>query len=126
EVRPEIELARTQGFRVTRTLNPVADDSVREQVEQMRDQKATWTPVEDKPAPGDMVRVQLATADETGQFPEPKEYPLVLGSGQAIAGVEELIMELEPGHNAERAVRWPEDFPDEAQRGKTKPVRIQL
>ena len=126
EVRPEIALANTQGFRVTRTQQPVADDSVREQVEQMREQKAQWSPVEDKPAPGDMVRVRLSTAEENGEFPEPREFPLVLGSGQAIAGVEELIMELKPGEHAERSVRWPDDFPDEAQRGKNKPVRVEL
>jgi trigger factor len=126
EVRPEIDLARTQGFRVTRAQQTITDEHVREQIEQMRDKKAAWTPVDDKPAPGDMVRVQLSTADESGEFPEPREYPLVLGSGQAIAGVEELIMELTAGESAERAVRWPEDFPDEAQRGKTKPVRVQL
>ena len=126
EVRPTIDLARVQGFRVTRTKAPVTDDTVREQVEQMRDQKATWSPVEDKPMPGDMVRVQLSTAEESGDFPEPREYPLVLGSGQAIPGVEELIMELKPGESAERAVRWPDDFPDEAQRGKSKPVRVAL
>jgi trigger factor len=126
EVRPTIELARTQGFRVTRNPAAVTDDSVREQIEQIRDQKASWAPVEDQPAPGDMVRVELSTADESGEFPEPREYPLVLGQAQAIPGVEELIMELTPGAKAERSVRWPDDFPDEAQRGKTKPVRIQL
>jgi len=126
EVRPEIELARTQGFRVTRTQQPIAEDSVREQIEQMRDQKATWVPVEEKPAPGDMVRVRLSTAEESGEFPEPREYPLVLGSGQAIPGVEELIMELTAGQTVERSVRWPDDFPDESQRGKNKPVRIEL
>jgi trigger factor len=126
EIRPQLELARTQGFRVTRTQNPVSDESVREQVEQMREQKATWTPTESKPSPGDMVRVQLATSEESGEFPEAREYPLVLGSGQAIPGVEELIMELKPGETAERPVRWPDDFPDDAQRGKTKTVRVTL
>lgn len=126
EVRPQIELARTQGFRVTRAQTVVSDESVREQIEQMRDQRATWTPVEEKPAPGDMVRVQLSTADDSGEFPEPREYPLVLGGGQAIAGVEELIMEMHAGEDLERPVRWPDDFPDEAQRGKTKPVRVHL
>lgn len=126
EIRPQLELARTQGFRVTRTQNPVSDESVREQVEQMREQKATWTPTENKPSPGDMVRVQLATSDESGEFPEAREYPLVLGSAQAIPGVEELIMELKPGESAERPVRWPDDFPDETQRGKTKTVRVAL
>jgi trigger factor len=126
EVRPEIALARTQGFRVSRTQASVTDENVRDQIEQIREQRASWTPVEDKPAPGDMVRVTLNTADESGAFPEPREYPLVLGSGQAIPGVEELIMELKPGESAERPVRWPDDFPDESQRGKTKLVRINL
>ena len=45
----------------------------------------------------------------------------MLGGGQAIPGVEELVMELTPGGSAEKPVRWPEDFPDEAQRGKDQP-----
>ncbi len=126
EIRPEVALARTQGFRVTRTKANVNDDAVREQIEQLREQKATWSPVEGRPAPGDMVRVELSTADENGEFPEPREYPLVLGAGQAIAGVEELIMQITTGETVEKPVRWPEDFPDEAQRGKTKPVRLHV
>ncbi len=70
----------------------------------MREQRATWTPVEDRPAPGDMVTVVLATADETGAMPEGKQYPLVLGAGQAIPGIEELIMEAQPGADG-RATR---------------------
>ena len=35
-------------------------------------------------------------------------------------------MELKPGETTERPVRWPDDFPDEAQRGKTKTVRVTL
>ena len=124
EVRPEIALQRIQGFRVQRTERHVTDEQVREQVDQVRDQRATWTPVEDKPAPGDMVTVVLATADETGAMPEGKQYPLVLGAGQAIPGIEELIMEAQPGQTVERPVKWPEDFPDEAQRSKTKTVRV--
>lgn len=126
EIRPEVALARTQGFRVTKTQNAVTDEAVREQIEQIREQKATWSPVAGKASPGDMVRIELSTADENGEFPEPREYPLVLGAGQAIAGVEELVMELSAGESLEKAVRWPDDFPDEAQRGRTKPVRLHL
>jgi trigger factor len=126
EVRPEVALARTQGFRVSRTRPEITDESVRDQIEQIREQKATWSPIEERPSPGDMVRVELSTADEDGSFPEPREYPLVLGAGQAIAGVEELVMQLKSGETLEKTVRWPDDFPDEAQRGKTKPVRLHL
>ena len=124
ELRPTIELARTSGFRVTRKNPVVTDDHVREQIEQIRDQRAAWAPVDDKPLPGDLVNVQISTGD-TAEGAE-RSYPLVLGTGQAIPGIEELIMEARPGETIERPVRWPEDFPDEAQRGQTKTVRVTL
>ena len=126
EVRPEIKLARTSGFRVTRALPTISDDQVTEQIENLREQRATWTPIEERPMPQDMATVELATADESGAIPEGKEYRLVLGTGQAIPGIEEVIMEAKPGETVERPVRWPDDFPDEEQRGKTKMVRVTL
>jgi trigger factor len=126
ELRPTIELARTSGFRVTRKKVSVSEDAVAEQLEHIRDQRAAWVPVEDKPMPGDMVNVQMSTGDKPGTPGEEKAYPLVLGAGQAIPGIEELIMEATPGQTVQRPVRWPDDFPDEAQRGQTKTVRITL
>ncbi|MDQ6828507.1 MAG: trigger factor [Gemmatimonadota bacterium] len=123
EVHPELKLERTTGFRVTRTPRVVNDDSVREQIDQLRDQRAAWSPVTDKPMPGDMVTVNLATADESGAMSDGKEYRVVLGEGQAIPAIEEVIMETAPGETTERKVKWPDDFPDESQRGKTKMVR---
>jgi trigger factor len=99
---------------------------VAEQLEQLREQRASWAPVEERPAPGDMVTVLLATADENGAIPEGKEYRLTIGGGQAIPGIEELIMEATPGHTVERPVKWPDDFPDEAQRAQTKTTRVEL
>ena len=126
ELRPTIELARTSGFRVKGTKPTVSDEQVAEQLEQIRDQRAAWAPVEDKPLPGDMVNVQLSTGENTESTGDEKSYPLVLGAGQAIPGIEELIMEASPGQTVQRPVRWPDDFPDETQRGQTKTVRITL
>lgn len=126
ELRPTINLARTNGFRVQRQKPTVTDEQVTEQLEQIRDEKATWTPVVEKPKPGDMVNVEIATASPGDQLNEGKSYPLVLGTGQAISGIEELIMEATPGETIERPVKWPDDFPDEKQRGQTKTVRITL
>jgi trigger factor len=124
EVRPNIDLARTNGFRVQRPKASVTEEQLNEQLEQIRDEKATWTPVSEKPKPGDMVNVQIATAADGADAGEGKSYPLVLGAGQAIAGIEELIMSAAPGETVERPVKWPDDFPDESQRGQTKTVRI--
>jgi len=127
EVRPTIELKRTEGFKVTRTAQVVTDDTVTEQIEKLRDDKASWAPVEEQPREGDMVKVLLATPDGADEaMPEGRPYNLVLGGGQAIPGVEELVMELKPGETKERTVKWPDDFPDEAQRGIAKNVRVTL
>jgi len=126
EVRPEIKLERVSGFRVMRPKDVVTDEQVQEQLDKMREQRGTWTPVEGKPNEGDLVTVLLATADEDGTIPEGREYRLVMGAGQAIPAIEELVMTLAQGETIEQPVKWPEDFPDEAQRGKTKSVRATL
>ena len=126
ELRPELALNTVTGFSITRREPVQSDEAVDEQVERLREQKAAWTPVEDKPAPGDMVTVMLSTANDDGSMPEGREYRVVLGGGQAIAAIEELIMEATPGQTVERTVRWPDDFPDEAQRGVSKNARVTL
>jgi trigger factor len=126
EVKPELSLDNISGFTVTRPPTAVQDEMVDEQLEHLRDQRATWTPTEDRPMPGDMVTVVLATAEDNGDMSEGREYKIVLGGGQAIPGIEELIMETAPGQTTERPVKWPDDFPDESQRGKTKPAKVEL
>src|SRR2546423_4223154 len=91
ELRPTINLARTNGFRIQRQTASVTDEQLNQQLEQIRDEKATWTPVAEKPKPGDMVNVQIATGAADPAAGEGKSYPIVLGAGQAIAGIEELI-----------------------------------
>jgi len=126
EVRPELALSTIDGFTISRMESVVTDERIDEQIEKLREQKGDWAPVEDKPAPGDMVTVSLSTAEADGTMPEGREYRLVLGGGQAIAGIEELIMETTVGQTVERPVRWPDDFPDESQRGATKNARVTL
>ncbi|HEY6089696.1 MAG TPA: trigger factor, partial [Gemmatimonadaceae bacterium] len=93
EVRPTVELARTHGFKIQRPAAAITEEQLNQQLEQVRDEKATWTPVDEKPKPGDMVNVQIATAVAGAEIGEAKSYPVVLGAGQAIAAIEELIME---------------------------------
>lgn len=126
EVRPEIKLDRLEGHRVMRPTDQVSDAQVQEQLNEMRTQRAAWTPAAGKPLEGDLVTVLLATAEDDGTIPEGKEYRLVMGAGQAIPAIEEVLMTLNPGEQTERPVKWPDDFPDESQRGKTKAVRAKL
>ncbi len=126
EVRPDVVLDKVEGFSIMRNEPAVTDDAVTEQIDRLREQKATWTPVTEKALPGDMVAVLLSTSEADGTLPEGREYRITLGGGQAIPGIEELIMEAAPGETVERPVKWPEDFPDESQRGVSKLTRVTL
>ena len=126
EVRPELTLERTGGFRVERRVAPVADAAVEEQLARVQEQKATWIPVEGaKPSPGQMVRVEVAPLDEAGAGTA-QPYDLVLGQNQAIPDLEERIMTLLPGEQADAEVKFPEDHPDESRRGQSRRVRVTL
>ncbi len=125
EVRPQLALEKLEGFRVMRPTDTVTDEQVQEQIERLRDQRASWTPAEGKANEGDLVTVTLAT-EENGSIPEGREYRLVMGAGQVIPAIEEIVMTMHQGETVERSVTWPEDFPDEAQRGTTRQVRIAL
>jgi trigger factor len=126
EIRPELKLERVGGFRVERREAAVPDSAVDEQLTRIQEQKAAWIPVEGvKPAPGQMVRVEVAPI-ENGVAGPSQPHDLVLGDNQTIPELEERIMSLLPGESTESEVRFPEDHPDESRRGKTRQVRIAL
>ncbi len=124
DIKPEITLDRVGGFEITRTLAQISDDMVEDQVDHLRRQKAPWIPVSEKPVPGEMVSVSIATVGEEAQ--DAKPYQIVLGEGQAIPDLEEAIMRLTPGETSTTSVKYPDDFPDESKRGQPRSVRIEL
>jgi len=126
EVRPELSLARLGGFSLTRTVTPVTETMVEEQLGRMREQRAAWLPVEGtRPAPGQMVRVEVAPI-EADEVKETQPYTFVLGDGQAIPMLEERIMSLLPGETVDTEVRFPDDHPDPERRGKARNVQVTL
>jgi trigger factor len=126
EVRPELKLERIGGFRLERRVAPVAEQAVEEQLARIQEHKAAWIPVEGaKPAPGQMVRVEVAPIENGAAGPS-QPHDLVLGDNQAIPELEEQIMSLLPGESTEAEVRFPDDHPDESRRGQARRVRIAL
>jgi len=126
EVKPELQLERLGGFRLARTVPAVTEAQVDNQLTELREQRAPWTPVQgEKPKPKDLVHVTIATRDGD-EVKDPQPYQLVLGEGRAIPEVEERIMGLLPGEAVDATVRFPDDFPEEAKRGQTRDVRISL
>jgi len=126
EVRPEVSLTTVGGFTLTREVAGITDADVEEQIGRLREQKATWLPVEgQKPSAGQMVQVDVTSFEEDGPT-EPQPHSIVLGEGQALPALEERIMELQPGETAETEVRLPDDHPDESRRGKIRKLKVAL
>lgn len=131
EVQPTIELATVSGFTATRPSSEVGEDEVNSVLERIRDDRATLRPVEEgqKPDFGDLVTVKITELDPDGapkEGEEPRTFRFVLGEGQAIPAIEESIITLASGEQGNFTVRYPDDFPDEALRGKEQFLRIEL
>jgi trigger factor len=126
EVRPELTLNRLGGFTLNRSVSKVTEAVVIEQIGRLREQRSSWLPIEGaKPAPGQMVRVEVAPIED-GAVQEAQPYDLVLGGGQAIPALEEKIMTLLPGETIDTEVRFPDDHADLDRRGKSRSVRLSL
>src|SRR2546425_1272732 len=126
EVKPDVRLERIGKFHLKRTVAPVTDEQVVAQLNELREQKAPWTPVAgEKPKAKDLVHVTIA-AREGAQVKDPQPHQLVLGEGRAIPEVEEQIMGMLPGETLDAIVRFPDDFPEEAKRGQTRDIRLTL
>jgi trigger factor len=126
EVRPEVTLEKTGGFTLTRSVAKVDDASVTEQLERLRERRAAWLPVEGgKPAPGNMVRIEVAPieGETAGQA---RTENVVLGQGQIVPDLEEKVMTLEPGQTIDTEIKFSQDDPDESRRGTTRRVRVSL
>lgn len=129
EVKPELTLGRVGGFKLSRKVEPVTDETVAAQFEQLRRQRAPWMPLSDdppeRPQAGDLVNVSLVALEE-GDDGEARPYQLVLGEGRALPAVEEQILALTPGQSVEANIPYPDDHVDEGKRGTSRRVRITL
>ncbi|MEZ4457800.1 MAG: trigger factor, partial [Gemmatimonadales bacterium] len=126
EVRPELKLERTGGFTIARQVPAVTEAMITEQLDQLRESKAAWLPLEGlAPAEGNMVRVEVA-AIEDGERKPAQPYTIVIGQGQALPALEEKILTLKPGESAEVDLKYPDDHPDESRRGQSRQVHLTL
>jgi len=125
-VKPELELSRIGGFKLTRKITSVTDAMVGMQLEAMQRQRAPWVPVEgEKPISGDLTSFTI-TPIEDGEPLEDNQYQVVLGEGQALPDIEDQIMRMVPEETADAKVRFPDDFPDESKRGESRTIRVEL
>ena len=123
EVRPEIELNRLGGFLVRRPPVDVGDEAVDRVIQRLREEHATWNPIEPGQAivNGDMAVVEI-TALEGASANQARRYQVYLGQEQVRPEIEEAIRTLAPGEQGEFTVDLPEGEDDTS----LKPHRIRI
>jgi trigger factor len=128
EVRPEVELQRLGGFRVKREPVPITDEQVDRVLERLREQHTVWRPIDDEnPVNGDMVSVEITRRNaDTAAGTKPRTYQLVLGEGQALPPVEEVIRSLRPGLEHDFTVDLPEKADDPASPLRRHEIHVRM
>ncbi|HUE76772.1 MAG TPA: trigger factor [Longimicrobiales bacterium] len=109
EVRPDVALERLGGFTARRPPSRVGDEEVTRVIDRLRGENATWSPLESgKPAEGDRVRVEITPLSEDADGPaQPRQYEVVLGTGEILEEIDRAIRTLEPGEDGEFTISLP-------------------
>lgn len=126
EVMPSLSLERIGGFKVKRPDVQVTDAEVDRVLEELREERVAWEPVDRPPAEGDLVSVRIAPAEGDGSGGEAKPYRFRLGDGQAIPDVEAAIRSLSPGAEGTFEVEFPEGMAERERAGTTRRLQIEL
>jgi trigger factor len=123
EVRPEIELNRLGGFTARRPPIVVGDEQVEQVIQRLREEHATWQPIEANQAlvNGDMAVVEI-TSLEGANANQPRRYQVLLGQEQVRREIEDQIRTLVPGEQGEFTV----DLPEGEDETSLKPHRIRI
>ena len=123
EVRPEIELNRLGGFHARRPPIDVSDEAVDRVIQRLREEHATWQPIEAGQAVvnGDMAVVEI-TSLEGGSANQTRRYQVFLGQEQVRPEIEEAIRTLAPGEQGEFTI----DLPEGEDENVLKPSRIRI
>ena len=129
DVRPEIELGRTTGFRVEAKRHRLTDEDIQRVLERLREERADWVPVERSAAAGDLVVFDSVPLDAEGS-PRSSErvenHKVVLGHEALLPDFEAGLQGALPGEEKTIRVGFPDDHPNEALRGTIREFQVSI
>lgn len=120
EIFPDITLSGLDALEVEQPETSIEDADVDDMIETLRNQRATWTPVDRPAAEGDQVTVdfQGSLKGEPIENGTGKDVPIVLGQGQMLEDFEKNLIGLEAGAEKAFKVKFPKDYHAEELAGK--------
>jgi len=126
EIKPTITLGRYVGLSVKHAPKPFAETEVDEALGQMQEQHAVYRAVERPADVGDLVLVDY-TLTPDGMEPRVETgNAFTIGSGAVMPEIDEAAIGLGPGGSRRTRVRFPDDHPNEALRGKSAEALVRV
>jgi trigger factor len=122
EVMPAIEVAGYEEIRADKPEIAVSDDDVEKALENVRQQQATFSPVEGRALEnGDFAQVSLKgmEAGGTGQPVNVDDVMVEIGGSNTLAEFTENLRGVSPGEERTFDVRYPDEFSDQRLAGKS-------
>ncbi len=112
EVLPEIKLENLDKIEVVRPEVEITDQDREDMLENLRQQKATFEPVERAAAEGDRVVVDFegTLKGEPVKGGKGSEVPVVLGQGQMLPDFEKALYGVKAGDEKDFKVKFPKDY----------------
>jgi trigger factor len=131
ETMPKVEVKDYAGLKVKKPKIPVQEKEIDEAIEELRDSRAEWEPVQDAAVEGDQVVVDMKLAAGGEEISTQENASLVLAEGVHIHGVplegfHKGLVGKRGGDSAEYATTLPADFPDERLAGKQVTIQVAL
>jgi trigger factor len=129
QVRPDVTLGDYRNFNFKPEIETIDADKVQKVIDELRDQNASLSPVEDRGAKnGDYAVIGYTGTREGVPFDggSAERMPLILGEERLIPGFEANLLGLRPGETAGFDITFPEDYPEASLAGKPVHFDVEL
>ena len=115
EVYPEVKLRGLDKLKLEKSVVDVAESDIKDMMDNLRKQRASWIDVDRASADGDQVSVDFEGTlnGEVFEGGSGEDMPVVLGSGQMLEDFEKNLFGLKTGDTKEFDVNFPADYPAE-------------
>lgn len=128
-VRPDVQLGDYRGFDFAPEIEQIDDARVSQVIDELRDQNATLSAVEDRPAKdGDYAVIGFVGTRDGEPFEggTSERMPLILGQERLIPGFESNLIGLRVGASTEFDIDFPADYGEPALAGLTAHFAVEL
>jgi trigger factor len=128
-VRPEVTLGDYQHFNFKPELDTIDDARIDQVVEELRDQNATLSPVEERGAQdGDYAVISFVGTKDGQPFEggTSERMPLILGQERLIPGFEANLVGLTVGDTTEFDITFPDDYGEGSLAGQVAHFSVEL